>query len=123
MKRGFTLIEMIAGLTILSAILMISVPQVTSLLKNEEENRYDNFLTEISLATETYISKKNDEFPELKTVGGTTCINLEDIVSEHLLSSSQKNTKTDESILTSSIQVTLNSEYQYDYIYRDATMC
>ena len=33
MKRGFTLIEMIAGLTILSAILMISVPQVTSLLK------------------------------------------------------------------------------------------
>ena len=123
MKKGFTLIEMIAGLTILSVILMISVPQVTNMLKNEENNKYEQFLTEITLATETYISKKNDEFPELKIVNGTTCINLEDIVGEHLLASSQKNTKTDESVLASSIQVTLNSDYQYDYIYQDGTKC
>ena len=123
MKKGFTLIEMIAGLTILSAIAMVTVPQVTNLIKNEENNRYEQFLAEISLATETYISKNSDNYPELKIVNGNVCVNLEDIVNAHLLNSSQKNVKTDESILSSSVLVTLNSDYQYDYIYQDGTKC
>ena len=123
MKKGFTLIEMIASLTVISAIILITVPQVKNLLKTEENNEYEQFLSSIYLATESYISKKNDEFPDLKTIGGTACINMEDIVREHFLKSTEISTKTNESILSSSITVTLNDKYQFDYVYQDGSKC
>ena len=123
MKKGFTLIEMIASLTVISAIILITVPQMKNMLKNEENNQYEQFLSSIYLATESYISKKNEEYIDLKTIGGSACINMEDIVREHFLKSSEKSTKTNESILASSIIVTLNEEYKFDYVYQDGSKC
>lgn len=123
MKKGFTLVEIIACLTLLGFILLITVPQVNNLLSSKEDSEYNQFLSDIYLATESYISKNKNLYPELQNVNQTICINLEDVVKANLLNSKTKNTKTQNNIMASSIKVSLNNNYKYDYIYQDGSKC
>ncbi|MBD9085354.1 prepilin-type N-terminal cleavage/methylation domain-containing protein, partial [bacterium] len=44
MKKGFTMIELLAVFTLTGIILLISFPQITSLLKKSNEEEYQTFL-------------------------------------------------------------------------------
>lgn len=54
-KRGFTLIELLAVFTIMGIILLLSIPQITSLLKKSNDTSYESFLKNVSLACEAYV--------------------------------------------------------------------
>lgn len=54
MKKGFTLIELLGIIVILGLIVAFTVPSLINLKKNEEQKEYDNFLKNVSLATETF---------------------------------------------------------------------
>lgn len=56
MKKGFTMIEIMAVFTIAAIILIIAIPQMTSLLKKSKENQMESFENTLFLAAEAYIA-------------------------------------------------------------------
>lgn len=55
MKKGFTMVELLAVFTLMGAILIISMPKITSLLKKNEESSYTSFKNTICIAAEAYV--------------------------------------------------------------------
>ena len=51
-KKGFTLVEMLGILVVLTIIVVISVPAITSSLKKANQQKYDNWLEKFSIAAE-----------------------------------------------------------------------
>ena len=92
-KKGFTLVQMVAVLAILSAIILIAIPSITSLVKKSEEDKYNTFLNNVYLATEAYLQKYIDDYPELKNTGGEAYIYMVDLVNEKFISSNLVNPK------------------------------
>ena len=58
MKKGFTMIEILAVFTITAVILLVTVPLITGMLKKGDKTTYDEFEKTIFLATESYINDK-----------------------------------------------------------------
>lgn len=54
-KRGFTLIEMIAIITLLALIILVALPSMTKTLKRNEQKKYDNYINDLKLVSESYL--------------------------------------------------------------------
>ena len=88
MKKGFTLIELMAIFTLMGIILIITLPQMTSLLKKSGKESYENFEKSVYLATEAYIADKK--------INVTDPVNIyvSDIVASGYLKSTLRNPET-----------------------------
>lgn len=84
-RRGFTLIEMLTVITIIAIISLLAVPGILGMIKQSEENKYKLFKENLFLATETYIEKNIDNYPELNTIGGTAEVSILDLVLDKLI--------------------------------------
>lgn len=63
MKKGFTLIEILAVIIVLGIIGLIVFPTVSELIKKSRENLYNDQLEEIKLASEKWAYKNIDKLP------------------------------------------------------------
>lgn len=54
-KKAFTLIEMIGIITILALILVIALPSMTKTLKRNEQKKYDNYINNLKMVSESYL--------------------------------------------------------------------
>ena len=57
-NKGFTLLEVIGVVVILSLILIVSLPSLTRTLKRNEQKKYNAYLDNIVLASENYFVRK-----------------------------------------------------------------
>lgn len=60
-NKGFTMIELLAVFTVIGLILIMAIPQITSLLKTSNTQEYETFLDSIYIACEGYINDQNIE--------------------------------------------------------------
>ncbi|MBR3198654.1 MAG: type II secretion system protein [Bacilli bacterium] len=60
MKKGFTLIEVLAVLIIIGIVSMIAVPTIGSTLKYSKEKAYDKQVSILENAARTYTAKHNE---------------------------------------------------------------
>lgn len=117
---GFTLIEVIAVVILLSIILLVSLPALSSTLKNTKEKRYQEFLNDLYIATEAYITMNDELFPQLKYDNGTAFINISELVYNNYINHNKGNPKTEEDIsLESTIKVTKLQDKSLTYDYFD----
>lgn len=117
-KKGFTLVELLGIVAIIAAILAFVVPSVIGMLKRDDEKEYQRFLTDISLATESYIQININEYPNLAITGGTYTITMQQLIENGYIKSNMVNPKTDRKISSSdTIQVTRQADGSYDYSY------
>ena len=93
MKYGFTLIEMLIILIFISIITLMTVPNITNMLKKGEEDKYTVFLNSVYLATEAYIEKNKDDYPTLNIEGAKTYIYMKDLVDDKFVSTNLVNPK------------------------------
>lgn len=121
MKRGFTLVELLATLILISAIGFMSLVGLNKQVKKTDEGAYTEYINTINLATKSYITSNEDNYPEYASTG-TFCINLNDVVMAGYLSSKLKNPKNEAEVIKASNTVTLDSHGKYSYIYSD-TLC
>ena len=126
-KKGSTLIELLAVLAVMAAILIVAVPSIAKQFAGIEENNYTQFKQNIFLAAESYINANPGaaEVSELRSSGKSICINTENLIRGGWIKSSLVNPKTDKKLSeqSSSIKVLNNSgEYTYTY-YPDKTTC
>lgn len=64
MKRGFTLVELLAVITVLVIILTIAFPKVSNVLQESRENSYNSQVSMIESAAKRYISDNVKEVTE-----------------------------------------------------------
>ena len=58
MKKGFTLVELLAAITIIAIIGLIAVPNIVNSIKNNNIDSYESVINDIKLAAETYVTNK-----------------------------------------------------------------
>lgn len=98
MKKGFTMIEILAVFTVTAIILLITVPLITGTLKKSNDSEFDSFKDTVFIATEAYINdgslievNNTEEEPAAITIG--------DLVSSGYLKSTVKNPHNKKSVL------------------------
>lgn len=92
MKKGFTLIEMLAVIIIISVIVLVITPIVTNNLNDSKEAVYNNLINKIISASSDWMVKNTDKLPE---DGESISITLGMLQSEGLISTDLKNPKTE----------------------------
>lgn len=114
-KKAFTLIEMIGIITILALILLVALPSVTKTLKRNEQKKYDNYINNLKLVSESYLvdqlQKKNITF-----VDDISYFSLGDIIDAGYITDIIINPNNDKKISRDTrIKVTKNDDSTYSF--------
>ncbi len=116
-NNGYTLMEVLIVLTVLSIIVLVSYPLMTNTLRTAEEQRYEEFINTIHLVTEAYI-ELNDEKYNLEEPFDSVIIKVDDLVNAGLYIASTQNPKTGEPLdLNDEILVYLQANYVKKFVY------
>jgi len=94
MKRGFTLIEMLGILVILSVIILVSLPSIIQTNRNAKQSELEDAEKTILMAAETYLGISDVASNSLKK-NNYYYIKLTTLVSEGLLPNNMKNPHPD----------------------------
>lgn len=97
-KRGFTLIELVAVVALLSIVGLVVVISVNKQLDNQEKRKYEIYRESILEAAELYVEPRRNMFPELSKLGDSTYVTAKEIISVNLLDSDLENPKTNSPI-------------------------
>lgn len=79
MKKGFTLIEMLGVIILLTVIMVVVAPSLIGTLQNTDNKRWDAFKSNLKLATENYIV----DHKELSS--DSVSVNLDDLLNENYI--------------------------------------
>lgn len=99
-KKGFTLVELLATIVILSLLSLITIPAVTKSIKDSKNDLYDTQLRSIKDSAKAWSSEKM--FSELPNVGTCKILSIEVLKKDGLVDQDIKNPLTDK-IFTSNI--------------------
>ena len=97
-NKGFTLIELIGIIVILSAIFLISFPSLLNTSKIDEEKKYEDMVENLCLAGKTYIYSNQEEYQYEFILDNKIEISINTLIEFEYVDSKTKNPKTDESI-------------------------
>ena len=111
MKKGFTLVELLAILAILGAIVLVSVPSIVATNKRSEENNYNQYTASIENAAQIYVETHPDRFATLKSTNNQTeTINTEDLVASGVIQGTLKNPRTNIQLINEASSVTVKNQ-------------
>jgi prepilin-type N-terminal cleavage/methylation domain-containing protein len=119
-KKGYTLIELLATIIILSILTSIIVVNVSSYLKKTDETSFNTLVKSVETATELYVADHSTEYLQLDVVGSTFEIELNDLVNDDYINSNIIDERTGETIpLTTKIRITVISidKIDVDFLY------
>ena len=112
-NRGFTLVELVVTIALLSIILIISFVSINGVVKQSKVNDCENLVSNIKSAAKEYVS---DNRYNLSSNGDLNITAL-DLVSNNYLSSPIVNPFNNENIVASSINIRI--ELMDDYSARN----
>lgn len=116
-KKGFTLMELLGVIIILSLLLLLVVPNIVNSVKNSQKD-IDELTEDIVYdATNLYISDNESYYYAAN--GTEFCISLNDLIDESYLKSPIKYKNLDDISNTHSIKVTYNDGYNYKLVNND----
>jgi len=114
-RRGFTLIEVIGVIAVLSLMLLITVPALTKTLKRNEKQQYDDYINNLKLATETYIVKNIDSYPELNDMHEEVYIEIDFLLKSGYIDSVMDDPDLSKEEQPNYVLVTLNADGTFNY--------
>ena len=119
-KNGFTLIEILAVVTIIGLIFILVLPKITNSLKNKKGD-VDRTTTNLVLsATKLYVSDHSSKFE--KTDGNISCMPLHQLVRKGYLEGPVKNVTDDKDITNGkSVRITYDKGFKYELV--DSNEC
>ena len=108
-KNGFTLVELLAVVSILSLLLLLVVPKIVNQLNNSKEEVNDTTKKVIYSATEKYMKDYNADTKD------KYCILVSDLIDENYLSDSITDNNTGIDISRKSVEILYNENSGYEY--------
>lgn len=118
MKRGFTLVELLAVITILGLLSLIVVPVVDKIIKDNKEALYQTQVQNIEQSAKNWASENIFSLPE--NIGDYIDKTICDLESDGLLEIDVKNPKTDEMFYKDSYVRITKTDYGFEYEYVDS---
>ena len=94
MKKGFTMVEILAVFTITALILIVSVPFITGLLKKGNDSSYQDFKDTVFIAAEAYIQDEG-----IVVTQDISTITIGDLVTSNYLKSTLVNPNNNKKVL------------------------
>ena len=116
--RGFTMIELLAIITILATILLISFPTLINMTRRDKERQYNDMVATLCKAGETYIYDNIDNYPNINTVGNVEYVDIDYLKDDGLVSKNQTNPKTGDNIF-GNIRYTTQSDKSLKCYYEE----
>lgn len=118
-NRGFTLVEVIGVIIILSLIMIVAVPSLTRTLKRNEQKKYDTYLDNVKLAAEnhfvrTILPSGDIEYPYEFTLG--------DLIDNGYITEVITNPSNNNKKLSRDTKISINKEVDGTFSY-DVTEC
>ncbi len=115
-KRGFTLIELIGIVVIIGLILLVAVPTINNVIERSEENKKQEALNNIYMATENYLMANYDEYSSLDNIGASEYIYVMDLINQQYMDIDELNPNDDESFDSKDVvKVTRNEDNTFSY--------
>ena len=113
MKKGFTLMEMIAVIGILALMTLIILPNLLNQVNNKKEELSNTMKNMIYSATDLYLNENVENYP--KIAGNTYCIKLQELVNANYLKTPLTDVETGGTIdLNQKVSITVDAYGQYD---------
>ena len=115
-KSGFTLIELIGIVVIIGLILLVAVPTINNVIERSEENKKQEALNNIYMATENYLMANYDEYSSLDNIGASEYIYVMDLINQQYIDIDELNPNDDESFDSKDVvKVTRNEDNTFSY--------
>lgn len=89
MKKGFTIVELLAAIAIMALIIIISVPAYEGISKTIKEQNLNSKLSMIERATESYVNKYHKD-KVYDNGAKTICYTIEFLISKNVVSPDNK---------------------------------
>ena len=114
-NKGFTLIEILAVVTIIGLIFILVIPKITTSLKNKKSDVDKTTENLVLLATKLYVSDHSSKFE--KTDGNISCMPLHQLVRKGYLDGPVKNVTDDKDITNGkSVRITYDKGFKYELV-------
>ena len=112
MKKGFTLVELIAVIVLLAALALLSVPIVNKTIEHSKEKVYNGQIDAVIKASKRYVTEIGPKSDDLFT------ITFQELMDNKLIEKGSKIQKTDNVDISSKIEVEVSyDEISKSYIY------
>lgn len=122
MKKGFTLIEIVAVIAVVSILLVILTPYLLNSVNNKKDEVSNVAKKMIYDAADIYIKDNNEIYTSDE--GAIYCIKLETLVNSGKLMNPVKDMKKNKEVpLNYYVKATANSYNQFDYELVDNKSC
>ena len=121
--KGFTLVELLAVIVILSLLLLLAVTTVSSQFKNSKDELYDTQLNNVKLAAEMWGS---DNKVKLNSISDCVTLTLGYLKDEGYVDANIKNTYTGELFENDEVFVNITKEtnrYKYEVEDDSSKLC
>ena len=110
-KSGFTLVELLGIIIIISLIFLFSFANLSNTTKKNKENEYEMFVKDLCLAGQNYIYSNLEKYPETSTINSSITINIIDLVNNQMVDKNLKNPETNVNILDDYLIYTVKNDY------------
>ncbi len=115
MKKGFTLIEILAVVTIIGLIFILVIPKIATSLKNKKGDVDTTTNNIVLAAAKSYVQDNHDKFD--KTDNNTYCLPISTLTKKEYLESPVKNVTDDVDITnTKSVKITYDKGFKYEIV-------
>lgn len=121
-KKGFTLVEMIATILVITILTLLVVPNILNSVNNKRKDISSTAKQMIYDATDMYVKDNSESYPIENDA--VYCIKLETLVNSGRLSKPVKDLKNDREIpLNYYVKTTIDEYGQYSYVLVDNKSC
>lgn len=115
-KEGFTLIELMGVIVVMSIILLVGLPTISNMMKKDVESTYERYLVELYAASESYFVENKDFYPTLVAPGGRAYVTIDELMSEGYIRNVVTDPETNEDLpIETQVEVTVNADYTYSF--------
>lgn len=115
-KKGFTLIELMGVIVVMSIILLVGLPTISNMMKKDVESTYERYLVELYAASESYFVENKDFYPALVAPGGQAYVTIDELMSEGYIRNVVTDPETNEDLpIETQVEVTVNADYTYSF--------
>ena len=88
MKKGFTLVELLGVVVVLSIVLILAVPNIINTFRRTNQNEFDSYVKNLKVAAENYVERNRNFFEQFNHDGGKAFISIKQLEDEGLIRNS-----------------------------------
>lgn len=113
-RKGFTLVEILAAVTILGILSVIAIVSVNKIIQNAKEKHYTTAEDQLELAGQSYVQQNRSALP--KAIGQKTKISLKTLVEKNYIDQIKDYSDNDCNLENSYVQIFKYSKDDYSYL-------